>query len=92
VRAGGATLSLPVTIQSPSSITLITLASSSTDISAGASTALTGTVYDQGRPAANAAVTFAITDDAGARGSFASSGRASTRRQQRLTARAIRRS
>ena len=52
VRAGGATLSVPLVIGSPSSIAL---ASAQTDISAGSNTAISAFVYDQGRPAANAA-------------------------------------
>ncbi|HEY3057479.1 MAG TPA: Ig-like domain-containing protein [Chloroflexota bacterium] len=70
-RSGGATVSVAVTIQSPSSITL---SAGSTDISAGGNTAITATAYDQGRPAANALLTLAITTDAGARASFASGG------------------
>jgi hypothetical protein len=67
VRSGGATISVPVTIQSPSSITL---SASRTDISAGSSTVISSTVYDAGKAAANARVSFAITTDTGARGSF----------------------
>jgi hypothetical protein len=67
VRSGGATISVPIAVQSPSSITL---SASSTDISAGSNTVISTTVYDAGKAAANARVTFAITTDTGARGSF----------------------
>jgi hypothetical protein len=67
VRSTGATISVPITVQSPSSITL---SASRTDISAGSSTVISSTVYDAGQAAANARVSFAITTDTGTRGSF----------------------
>src|SRR5205807_8706461 len=52
VRTGGASVDVSITVQQPSSMTL---SAGSTDISAGGSTSITATVFDQGQQAANAA-------------------------------------
>jgi Bacterial Ig-like domain len=67
VRSGGATISVSITVQSPNALSL---SAERTDIAAGDSTVITATVYDGGQAAANARVSFAITTDAGGRGSL----------------------
>ena len=70
-RSGGASVGVGISVQAPSSISL---SASSTDISAGGQTTIVATAYDSGEPAANALLSFAITTDAGSRGSFVSGG------------------
>lgn len=58
-RSGGSTVTRAVTVRQPTSLTL---RANPSDISAGGSTTLTATVYDNGQVAQNAGVSFSKVD------------------------------
>jgi len=66
-QASGGVVSVPLTVQTPGQIALSTPLS---DVSPGSNPVITATVFDGGKPAANAWVSFAITVDGSSHGSL----------------------